>query len=235
MGQIRQSRPGRLVRGVGAILLASGVLVLPACSSNEDKPPIVLGQLVKGKVTYKGEPVPYGYVLVYSMGKGQDEKTGRMVPVAFGDIRDGKYVVANAPAGPIFLCVATDPDADPATFLQPQTFGGGPPGAPKKKSGFEEGKKGPPGGFPGPGPKGDPGALLPGGGLKGPPGPGMMMPVGGLPIGPKGVPINPVTVNMSDAQKTMLRAIHTKYGTLGKSPLAYVVKTGEQTFDLNLK
>jgi hypothetical protein len=33
----------------------------------------------------------------------------------------------------------------------------------------------------------------------------------------------------------MLRTIHAKYGSFGTSPLQFVVKEGEQTFDIRLK
>jgi hypothetical protein len=206
-----------------------------------------MGHVVQGKVTYKGEPVPYGFILMYSLGKGLDQKTGALPPTAFGDIRDGKYRVPNAPAGPVMVCVATDPDVEPFALIRPMVPGGvdpsaGPPGLPAPKATPNKSKlvipkelpqPGPPptGGAPGgvlKGPPADPDAGLPGGDPKaGPP--------GGFPGGHKGPPRNPIAANLTDAQKDRLREIHAKYGILGKSHLSIVVKDGEQTHDFVLK
>jgi hypothetical protein len=41
--------------------------------------------------------------------------------------------------------------------------------------------------------------------------------------------------NLTDAQKTILRQIHARYGVFGQSPLSCTVTEGEQTVDLRLK
>jgi len=241
METITHPRPQRLARWAGALLLSVGLLAaLPACSS-KDETPIDMGHQVKGKVTYKGKPVPWGFVLFYSFHKRTDPKTGAFVPTASAMIRDGEYLMPAAPGGPVKVCVATDPDSDPSKFLlaagpQGRRQGAGPPGGPPDKKG--------PGGFP-PGLKGDPKGD-PKGGLKGdpkggPPGgfpPGLKEPPGGFPEGavPK-IPVNPFVKELTDAQKTMLREIHARYGTYARSPLLHVIKEGEaeQTYDIILK
>jgi hypothetical protein len=40
---------------------------------------------------------------------------------------------------------------------------------------------------------------------------------------------------LSADEKKMLKEIHAKYGIVGKSPLGYPVREGEQTFDIKLK
>jgi len=217
-------------------LLALGALALPACSGNEQQP-LERTQKIAGKVTYKGRPVLYGKVLLYSHGRSIEVKTGRFVPTAFGDIRDGKYEIPNAPLGHAMVCVATDPDADLLAFLKPAALGGG--GAPLQ------------GGFPG-GPGKDPfppkeapkGLLFKDDNKKGPPpppipgggGPGGF-PGAGPPGGPPSLPFNPLTVKFSDEEKKTLREIHAKYGIAGRTPLSWTIKetAGVQTFDLKLK
>jgi hypothetical protein len=214
------------VRGLGAAALLTGLLaLLPACSTNE-KPDLVYGQKVSGRVTYKGEPVPYGFVLFFSHEKSLDKKTGQFMPSAFGGIRNGKYEIPNAPLGAVFICLNTDPDTDPGVAVLPITPGGTAALLPKE-------------GLP---PDG-----LPGGPPTGPPGKPPVGPPGHPPVGPPGAPplpapppgfkqidLNPMVKDLTAAQKNSLRAIHAKYGEFGKSPLAYTVKQGEQTFDLIL-
>jgi hypothetical protein len=93
---------------------------------------MAFGQKVHGKVTFNGQPLPYGFVLFYSHDKSAVPKTG-IVPVAHAKIANGSYAIQNAPAGPMKVCVFTDPDADPSTVLTPIGSGGrspkaGPPG-----------------------------------------------------------------------------------------------------------
>jgi hypothetical protein len=239
MGHNRRLRP-QWFRWVGAVLLVMSALAIPACSGKEE-PPLGMGQLVKGKVTYKGEPVPYGFVVLYSPTKGgRDEKSGAFLPLAFGEIREGKYILGNAPTGPVMVCVVTDPDMDPQDVMRPAIPGGFDPTAAMKGK-LPKGPdmlKGdmpkappiaPPGGSGGvKGPPPDPAALMPGGDPKaGPP--------GGFPEGFKGPPRNPLTAKFSEDQKSRLREIHAKYGVFGKSPLVRALKEGEQTLNLDLK
>jgi hypothetical protein len=46
---------------------------------------------------------------------------------------------------------------------------------------------------------------------------------------------NPKLDKMSDAEKRLLREVHTKYGSLDKSTRLIVVREGAQTFDIELK
>src|SRR5947209_7701641 len=94
------------------LLFALTLCLLPACGGRQKVEKVEHGPRVTGKVTYKGEPVPYGVVLFYRHGIGRDAKAGLMAPAASATLSgDGKYEVDNAPVGPVMVCVATDPDA----------------------------------------------------------------------------------------------------------------------------
>ncbi|MCI0458794.1 MAG: hypothetical protein L0Z62_17685 [Gemmataceae bacterium] len=193
--------PNSSRRCAGFLMLVLGVLALPACSSEKPEQKLVWGQTVRGQVTHKGEPVPYGFVLFYHPEKGLDPATGKFVPVAFGEIHEGKYVLENVPAGPMIVCVATDPDMDAGMATRP---------------------------------------VDPGGVVEGPPGlPGAPPLAPDTPDDPAGPPPgkfdNPLTQNLTAAQKQTLKALHQKYGEFSRSPLAYVITEGEQTFDIDLK
>jgi hypothetical protein len=209
-------------RAAGFAIFAVASFVLSACSSNQEGEALAMGQTMRGKVTYEGKPVPYGFVLLFSHEKSYDAKKGVFIPVSTAPIVDGKYEITNAPAGIVMIAVATDPDTDITNLLKPVQpgahgpkggeFKGDPAGhldekgpAPKvtdPKSGGSDPKKGPPS---------DPKHLLPGHGH-----------------------FNPLTAKFSEEDKQVLRAIHAKYGEYGRSPLAYNVKEGEQTFNLVL-
>jgi hypothetical protein len=218
--------------------LLTALLLLPACA----KKPVEkeeFGQAVSGKVTYKGEPVVYGAVLFYRLGANMNPKTGQMVPAASAMIgSDGTYKIANAPIGPIMVCVATDPDANLHSLIRPATMGGGQMGGPPMGGGMP----GPPMGGAQPGPPMG-GGPPQGGGLPGPPMggglPGPPMAGGGPPALPKDagpkLPPTPGTDKLTEAQKKTLKEIHEKFGTLGKSQLHYVVREGEQTHNIELK
>src|SRR5262245_46600410 len=107
--------PGRQVLALAA--LSAALLALPACKK---KPPeMVFGQTVRGKVTFKGEPVRYGFVLLFNPERSFDAKTGAAVPAAAAMIRkDGTYETNTAPTGLVFVCVATDPDLQPMELMQ---------------------------------------------------------------------------------------------------------------------
>jgi hypothetical protein len=193
-----------------------------------------LGQQVRGKVTYKGEPVPYGYVLFYRLGMSIDVKTGAFVPSAFGEIHaDGTYEVANAPTGPVQITVVTDPDLDLLSIVKPETHGGPVPGT------------APPGGPRGPGaPPGNPSGPPPGKEPHGPAGKPHVGPIRPPPLPPGAAgsgseepprPGHPRGRDLTDDQKKTLKEINDKYGSIEKTQLHYVVRQGEQTCDLQLK
>jgi hypothetical protein len=132
----------------------------------------------------------------------------------------GKYEMPNVPLGPMLVCVVTDPDADPAEFLKP-AFADRP--APDK---------GPPSDFKG-GPP-DKGMFPPDKGPKGSKkdaGPDKGPPKG---FGPPKMP-NPFVEKLTNQEKETLRAIHTKYGDSKTPKLNYMVRPGEQTFDIQLE
>jgi hypothetical protein len=116
------------------------ILFLAGCAKKEQTfeapAPAEVSQFkVSGKVTHKGKPVPYGYVLFYGQ-KGVDQ-SGQTAPPAVGVIdSSGQYEVEHPVIGPVFVCVATDPDADVGQFHRAGSFGppgggpGGPPGGP---------------------------------------------------------------------------------------------------------
>jgi len=235
--------PSRLA----ALLLLALCCLLPACAKKEPEKQVEFGPKVNGKVTYKGEPVPYGVVLFYAHGKGVEPTTGQMAPAASANLSaDGTYEVTNAPVGPVMVCVACDPDADVGSFTAPVGFhmgdggggmGGGPPmagGGPPMAGG------GPPMAGGGP-PMAGGGPPMAGGG---PPmaGGGPPMAGGGPPQLPKDLPRppkppNPAVDKLSDAQKKTLKEIHDRFGILGKSTLNHIIpKDGESlTYNIELK
>jgi hypothetical protein len=244
-----------------ALLLGSlaALLLLPACGKKTQGPPPRFGQTVRGKVTYKGEPVSYGYVLLYNMEHSLKPETGMMAPIAVASLdKDGRYQMTNAPTGPSVFCIACDPDLPPKDLVGQSPLGGlprgglpgmrpsGPPGRPGASPPGPPG--GPPGMFPGPGPGGPPGGPPSVPGL--PPGvpggdssakgqaSGKSAPPGGPPGGPPGLlgpGFNPLARDLTTEQKKMLKAIHDKYATFGKSGLAHDITAGDQTIDLELK
>jgi hypothetical protein len=221
------------------VLTALALALVPACSkkSADTGPQAVWGQTVRGKVTYKNEPVPYGYVLFFVHGKSFDPKSGKAVPAASAEIRNGRYEATNVPTGPVTVCVACDPDVNAAELLKPNSAGmgipaGGQGGQPLPPQGGMQGGGGPPKPPNAGGVQGGP-PLPPHGGMQGGP-PMPPLPPHGGPVPPMPPP-NPDLKNLTDAQKKTLKEIHEKFGSFGKSPLAYVVREGEQTHDINLK
>jgi len=231
-------------RRVGAAVLLSAILLaLSACTTKPVGPPLVMGHSVRGKVTYRGEPVTVGFVQFFSLGHSLDEKTRTNTALGVAEIKNGKYEMLNAPEGPVQIAVVTDPDMDLVDMVRPRAVGpggapvkGGPPGGPPM---------GPPGGPPGGPPNGPPG---------GPPGPPPNGPPGPPGVGPESSPVlppgapkmelpsipskpNPLTENLTPAQKAVLKEIHAKYGDAVQSHLNYVVRPGEdeQTHDIELK
>jgi hypothetical protein len=219
----------RTFRG-GALLIFAAViaLVAPACSRKPAAPPdqgpggdMIFGQTVRGKVTYDGTSVPYGYVLFYHPAKSHDLKSGRVAAVAMSEIKDGTYEISNAPTGPVIICVATDPDVDPTLLTMPAPIG------PPKIEPWPMGKgKLPPGVPPPPAfdpkipPKVDPESTP-------------MPPDQKLPANLKGG--HPATAHLSDEKRQMLREIHRRYGKFPMSPLSYGVVAGEQTFNIEME
>jgi hypothetical protein len=225
-------------------LFAAIVMLLPACTAKDKTPELVRGQTIRGKVTYNGRPVPYGIVLFYNYEKSIDPQTGLYRPMSMGEIKaDGTYEVTDAAEGMAMVCVATDPDTDLGSLTLPTamvgmnqgSLGGGPPIGPPGPAGIPPG--GPPIG-PGAGPPIGPGAGPPIGPGGGPP----LMHTGGPPMGPPGMPVppqakprNPAVDKLSADEKRVLKEIHAKYGIVGKSPVGYPVREGDQTFDIKLK
>ena len=214
----------RLCGRFGILTLGVGLpLILSACSRQAQQE--FGGQKVYGKVTCDGQPVPYGFVLLYSHEKGRDPHTGGFVPVAQGEIQNGKYEVPHVPPGMLIVCVATDPDIHPSTLLQPVT-----PTAPLAKGGGvgREAPAEPPGAKrarPNEQPKGD---------APGIPGSAAVQGVGPPGMPPVKLP-NPAAEKLTDEQKQTLRALHAKYGEFGRSPLAVRVQEGsDQPFDILL-
>lgn len=206
-------------RALGVIALLTALAVTTGCSKKEG-PPVGGTNTVRGKVTYKGQPVTYGFVLLFNMEKSVVGEGKAAVASSIGPIdKDGRYEVHGVHTGPMMICVATDPDMPPERLMAAR--------------GLETGGAALGGEDPllikgGPGSKGD-----------GPGGPG------GPPRPkdwPAGVPwppptadrMNPMLQDYSEAQKRVLREIHSKYGSFGKSPLLYPVREGEQDFDIEL-
>jgi hypothetical protein len=206
------------------VTLALAAAVLPACQKNDEvvlvdgSKPLQYGQKVRGKVTYKGQPVVYGMVLLYSYDRSYNTQNRTVAPAANGMINtDGSYEIASAPLGPMMIVVATDPDADPNSFLRPVPLGGSHPDNPG-------------------GPFGSPLVTdptgLPPGAPPPPPTPGVTPPL--LP-GEVPLPPNPAIEKLTAADKKLLKEIHGRFGTPGTSGLGMAVIEGEQTFNIELK
>lgn len=194
--------PSSLTRAGAVLTLTLSALALAGCSGSQPEEPLVWGQTVRGKVTHKGEPVPYGFVLFYHPERGLDPQTGKLVPVAFGEIQNGKYEIANVPKGPVIVVVATDPDMDAGMAMRPVEPGGGVVEGPEA-----------PAGAPAAAPDAPPDPAGP----------------------PQGKIDNPLTQNLTAAQKQTLRALHQRYGEFSRSDLALVIEAAEQTYDIDLK
>jgi hypothetical protein len=222
-----------------ALALALALVAsLTACSSKppdvkpkyEAPEPIALSSFkVSGKVTHQGKAPAFGYVAFYAMN-GID-KTGQSRPPTIAVLgADGSYTIENPQLGPSMVCVLTDPETDPSTLFQAPAMGpqvelppgvAPPPGMP--------GVGGPPGGPPGlpGGPPGMPGVGAPPGMPKmpGPPMPGM--------AGPKMA--RPDLEKLTADERKVLKALHEKYGRVGRSPLNFVITgEGDQKFDIDL-
>ena len=112
---------------LGGLLLVAFCLALSACSNNTPVPVNKKGvsgsETVRGKVTYKGQPVPYGFVLFFN-DASRDRKTGMFTPISGGIIgEDGSYEVVRLPPGGVKITVLTNPDVDPALMLRPAMMG----------------------------------------------------------------------------------------------------------------
>jgi hypothetical protein len=209
-------------RRLAGLLLVALFCLLPACAKKEPEKKVEFGPKVTGKVTYKGEPVPYGMVLFYTLDSGRTNKFGElaMLPAAMAPLNaDGTYEIDAAPVGPIIVCVATDPDTPPQQFIAPSGFG-----PPRPDGGSPVGDAPP---LPGPPLAG--GAPVAEGGPPAPKDLSKMPAPGKIP--------NPLTDKMSDSQKQRLREIHDKYGSPGKSTLAHAIPDDQErlTYDITLK
>lgn len=95
----RECEPRRL-----AAALLPAVLVLAGCSGNGE---------VSGKVTYQGRPVPWGRITFLSdVGDHVVKSTA---------ITDGRYTLADFPAGPAVISVETFPPAPAPGAAPPRT------------------------------------------------------------------------------------------------------------------
>ena len=216
-----------LVRKCGVFSLAAILLSLSACAKKSPEQESKFGQTVRGKVTYKGESVPYGFVLLYNPEKSLEPKTGTMAPAAVAAIgKDGTYEIRNAPSGPALFCIASDPDIQPKELIRASPMGAGVKSRERPSGGTE----GPPGGSAGPtsGPPGPPPGPPRGGPRGGPPG------KPSIPANLPGLDFNPAAKELTEEQKKMLKEIHKKYAAFGRSSLMFTLENGEQTIDLKL-
>jgi hypothetical protein len=202
--------------GLVTVFASALTVTMPACKKKEtsETGDMAYGQTVHGKVTFNGEPVPYGYVLLFHMQNSIDAKSGRLAATCFGEIKGGKYVIGDAPTGVMKVVVAADPDVDQMTLLKPEVLGTPAGGLIGKKSGGGAPDKGPPG-------KGGP----PGG------------PEGGPEVKPPGFKLpafNPAAEKLTEAEKEMCKEVHKLYGKFDNSDILYPVKEGDQTFDIIL-
>jgi hypothetical protein len=214
-------KPG--LRALALVVLSAALLSLSACKRKKGSD-LDLSNTVRGKVTYKGEPVRYGVVLLFHPEKSFDQKTGVIMPIAVAPInKDGNYETTKAPSGPIRFAVACDPDVMLFDLMKPSTPGAAPGGnvamqGPNKAlGGPNRGLLPPP---PPPGSK-----ELEGGPL----GPGKDDPHPGK------ISFNPMLKDFSDEEKEKLREVHKKFGTFVDTPIMRIIEVGEQTFDLKLE
>jgi hypothetical protein len=222
------------------------------------------GQRLSGTVTYEGKPIPFGVVRFYHMDQNNGSvpivsglisadgtytvsniATGlKMVCVATDPDMDPTTMLAPPMDGPGGM------GGKPPMGGGPPVGGGGPPmaggppvggGGPPMAGGPPMGGGGPPMGGGGPPMAGGPPMV--GGGppmAGGPPmvggGPPMVggPPMGGGPDKPSHHRTNPLTSNLTDAQKEMLVKVDQQYGKRGKSPLIYNVTEGENTYNIVL-
>jgi len=225
------------VRGVGS----AGLALVLGCSMlgcNKSQPQSsVPRETVRGKVTYKGEPLPSGFLHFYN-GAGH---------VGVGMIKpdgSGAYE-ASIPAGPVQAIVKAD--SKPDRVGMPPRRPGMPPGGPgmppgglgKPSGGFGMPRNVPgmpPGGPRIPlGPPGAPGdrAVAQRGG---PNGPGKEA-SSGVREGSKLSPGSKLPPGLAPdvKQVKLMEEVQKKYGSLRTDkPLTFVVGPGEQTWNINL-
>src|SRR6516165_8650029 len=99
-------------------------LCVSACSKQDPAQPqpgdANLSQTVRGKVTYQGKALPYGFVLLYQPEKSLDPKSGTMRALSFASIgKNGDYEIS-APVGHVVFCVVSDPDIPPQEIMTPK-------------------------------------------------------------------------------------------------------------------
>jgi hypothetical protein len=91
------------------------IAFLPACSPTHNSTASVSASgaySVRGKVTYRGTPLPYGFLFFTHSEQGFDPKTGTWVTTSTTRLEpDGSYSVGNLPEGLVFITVFCDPDA----------------------------------------------------------------------------------------------------------------------------
>lgn len=208
-----------LVRGVSISFLGFLVIWLGACSSKSKE--LKGSTTIKGKVTYQGKPVPFGFVVLYPLMGQMPKKDPENFdpksisiprPLAVIPIgRDGSFQATNLPEGATMVFVTTDPsvslgdlmsgDAAPAELTKMDIERTMKEKAKEKEKGLnKEGKDG-----------------------KAPP-PDMPLP------GKKNYP-----PNLKDDDKKMLAEINEKYfKSSGRPMMLPIAKMGEQLFNIEL-
>jgi hypothetical protein len=235
--------PFAFPRGLACALALAGAAALTGCGKEPPPPvpkyeppaPINLSSFkVTGRVQFNGKAVPYGYV-VFNALAGIDKSGNGRPPQVAGIAADGTYTIENPQIGPNMVTVVTDPDFDVSELYKPVSL--------MPKIELPPGVAPPPGAPGTSGPKGAPVMPGPGGpGAGGPPGMPKMMP--GMPPGMPGMPgmqpgapsgPKPNAEKLTAEEKKALKALHQKYGQMGRSPLNTVVTgEGDQKFDIPL-
>jgi hypothetical protein len=212
--------------------VCSLALAIGCTNSPPPEKKLQYGNPLAGRVSYKGEPIPYGLVVFYNPLVSTNHKTGKVSPVATAMIKQGTYQAENLPAGPVLICLFTDPDLSLTDALKPTMMG--------LPTGMHMGKGRPKGIILGPPDKGEGPPPRPE--KDGPPPLPEPPPADkegeefkglkkGMKGGPKGLPF---AKDLTDEQKELLREIHSKYGSLSRPSIAHVIKPGEQVFDILL-
>lgn len=115
-----QVRRGIALASLVALIAIAGTGCTRSGAANELSPS---GETLRGTVTHRGNPIPYGFVLLFGEGC-LDAATGLVAPTAVGVIRnDGTYQIDNVSVGPVVVAVASDPTADPIWLMRPMLPG----------------------------------------------------------------------------------------------------------------
>lgn len=123
------SPPRLFQRGLSLLLLSSLLVLAAGCGSK--------GGTVSGKVYYKDQPLPAGFVQFFPEGKGGDFSS----PIK----EDGSYSISKVPPGPVKITVIVN-TGNPLANMPPMARGKGAQGMKTASEMMKKGKEGGEGG-----------------------------------------------------------------------------------------